>query len=308
MHRQLYVACAEQERSGIMRKIKIIISIIMIAALIVTISFVHANAVTLITDGAYTFADISDDYVALYGFDNSSDTLVVPEKLKTRYVNSVFDYAFEDNTSISHIDFSQCSGHFTEIGIRAFSGCTGLTGNLTIPSSVKTLGLAGFENTGLTSVNLNCKVRDIPNQLFNNNLYLEEVHLPINCETIGNLAFANCPKLKDVYFPSSVTSISESAFKSSDYVMFFCFKNTCAHNYAKSHGIPFEILDPVKGDTNGSDKIDINDATLIQKYKAGIINLSKTALRAADVNGDNQVTVRDATLIQMRIANIINEF
>lgn len=216
-----------------MDKTKKFLSIVLIAAFLVALLASHANAITLYNDGAYTFADIDDDYVALYGFDNSSDTLVVPEMFKNRYVKSVYDYAFEDNSEIKSIDFSQCSNLFYSIGIRAFSGCTALTGNLIIPKSVKSLGISAFEKSGVTSVNMNCRTQSIPIQLFNRCPNLEEVYLPINCESIDNLAFANCPKLENVYFPSSVTSISDSAFKDSDNVVFVCFRDTYVHNYAK---------------------------------------------------------------------------
>lgn len=55
------------------------------------------------------------------------------------------------------------------------------------------------------------------------------------------------------------------------------------------------------GDVNLDGKIDIMDATLIQKYLVGIENLSAVQLKAADINQDNCYTIADATAIQLYI-------
>lgn len=263
---------------------------------------------TLYTDGAYTFADIDADYVALYAFDNSSDTLVIPQRYNTQYVSSIYDYAFKDNKVIKTIDFTANKKRLNTIGVKSFMN-TNLTGELNLPASVHNLGLGAFQECdSITTAQINSNVKEIPAQLFYSCDNLETVYIPITAESIGNLAFADCPKLEDVYFPSSVTSISESAFNNSTKVVFNCFKNTYVHQYAVSHNISVELLDPEQGDANCNGVLDINDATTIQKSVAGIKQLSKTGSRAADVNGDGNITVRDATLIQMRLANIITDF
>lgn len=58
------------------------------------------------------------------------------------------------------------------------------------------------------------------------------------------------------------------------------------------------------GDAN-SDKIkDINDATKIQQYIAGIIPADNGVLIGGDVNGDGETDIRDVTKIQRDILNI----
>ena len=66
--------------------------------------------------------------------------------------------------------------------------------------------------------------------------------------------------------------------------------------------------DYLLGDVNGDGKISVLDATLIQKYLAGLVTLSDTQKAAADVNGDGSVSVIDATLIQKYIAGLISNF
>ena len=66
--------------------------------------------------------------------------------------------------------------------------------------------------------------------------------------------------------------------------------------------------DYLLGDVNGDGKISVLDATLIQKYLAGLVTFSDTQKAAADVNGDGSVSVIDATLIQKYIAGLISNF
>ena len=66
--------------------------------------------------------------------------------------------------------------------------------------------------------------------------------------------------------------------------------------------------DYLLGDVNGDGQVTVVDATLIQKYIAGLVTLSDTQKAAADVNNDGSVSVLDATQIQKYIAGLINKF
>lgn len=59
------------------------------------------------------------------------------------------------------------------------------------------------------------------------------------------------------------------------------------------------------GDVNLDQKVNIKDATAIQKYLAAIIKFSNEAISVADFDEDNRITVKDATAIQKFIAGII---
>ena len=61
------------------------------------------------------------------------------------------------------------------------------------------------------------------------------------------------------------------------------------------------------GDTNLDGKVNIKDATAIQKYAAGLAEFTEDALMVADVNVDEKVNVKDATAIQKYVAGIITE-
>ncbi len=284
--------------------------VLIIVVVFAVFSTTGVNAVTLFTDGAYTYADIDEDYVALYSFDNSSDTLVVQARSGSQYVSSIYNYAFLNNKTIKNVDFSANKKWLSYIGVKAFAN-SALSGELTLPSCVNEIGIGAFQDCDdVKSAIINCSVRDIPAQVFYECDKLESAYLPVLTENIGNLAFANCPKLKNVYLPSSVISISDTAFSGSDNVVFNCYKNTYAYNYAVEHNIPVVLVDPLLGDVNGDEEINIMDATIIQKKSLGIATADVVSNYdvVADVNRDGIVNIRDVTLIQMYVAGIITEF
>lgn len=83
----------------------------------------------------------------------------------------------------------------TEIGERAFYGCTSLT-SLVIPSSVTTIGQLAFRNcTNLTSIVISSGVINIQPSAFYDCTSLSSIELPSSIATIGGAAFYNCTGL-----------------------------------------------------------------------------------------------------------------
>ena len=60
------------------------------------------------------------------------------------------------------------------------------------------------------------------------------------------------------------------------------------------------------GDVDGDGVVNINDATLIQKYVAELVSLTPDQIKAADTNGDSDVNINDATMIQKYIAELVD--
>ncbi len=58
------------------------------------------------------------------------------------------------------------------------------------------------------------------------------------------------------------------------------------------------------GDANKDGKVNIKDATSIQKHIASIEILSEDALVLADADGDGTVNIKDATAIQKFVAGL----
>lgn len=60
----------------------------------------------------------------------------------------------------------------------------------------------------------------------------------------------------------------------------------------------------ILGDVNGDGKVNIKDATQIQKTVAKLVSLTDVEVIRADANGDGKVNIKDATVIQKFIAKI----
>ena len=136
----------------------------------------------------------------------------------------------------------------TEIGDRAFGGCTSLT-SITIPYSVKEIGWSAFDGcTSLIAINVatenqnyasvngvlynkdrttiiyypagktdkNYKILDGVTSVYDRAFYgctdLTRVIIPDSVTEIGNYAFIGCTSLTSITIPDSVTKIDYSAF------------------------------------------------------------------------------------------------
>ncbi len=66
--------------------------------------------------------------------------------------------------------------------------------------------------------------------------------------------------------------------------------------------------DYIYGDADLNDKVNVKDATTVQKYTAKMIALEGVAFAQSDVTGDMKVNIKDATSIQKLVAKIIDKF
>ncbi len=67
-------------------------------------------------------------------------------------------------------------------------------------------------------------------------------------------------------------------------------------------GMSFESY--AMGDANADGKLNVRDATIIQKDLANITDLSDAGVLVADVTNDGKVTIKDATAIQKQLAGL----
>ena len=100
----------------------------------------------------------------------------------------------------------------TEIGEKAFAGCSNLT-SITIPNSVKSIGDTAFAGcNGLTEFNIPNSVTSIGNNAFGGCSGLTSITIPNSVTSIGDYVFFGCSSLTEFTIPNSVTSIGSYAF------------------------------------------------------------------------------------------------
>lgn len=61
------------------------------------------------------------------------------------------------------------------------------------------------------------------------------------------------------------------------------------------------------GDVNGDGRVNVQDATMVQKYCASLVTLNDNAMITADSNRNGKVNIQDATLIQKFVAGLVAE-
>ena len=117
------------------------------------------------------------------------------------------------NTLITGCKNSVIPASVTNIGQRAFDGCTDLT-SIEIPAGVTTIGETAFYGcTGLTSIEIPAGMTDIGNDAFRDcsGLTSVTIYAP-SLTTYGNNAFANNGEGRKIYvFSNSLTTYKEHA-------------------------------------------------------------------------------------------------
>jgi hypothetical protein len=246
-----------------------------------------------------------------YAIGKAETTFDIPNS-----VTSIGYGAFEDCTNLTNVTIPNS---ITSIGSVAFRGCKNLT-SITIPNSITNMGLGAFEDCiSLTSVTIPDSVTSINNQTFWNCTSLASITIPNSITSIGEYAFDGCTSLTSVTIPSSVTSIGNKAFgyyydedldeyvKVEDFTI-YGYTNSRAERYANENGIDFISLgnNPMRlGDVNGDGKVNITDATEIQKYFVELLDFTDSQKSVADTNGDGEVDIADVTQIQKFLAQLI---
>ena len=153
------------------------------------------------------------------------EEITFPKSLKT-IGNSIF-YSY--NSTTLHTIILQENSNLESIGEQAFYNAV-LVGNLpntlnkieknafyyykgteiTIPSSVETIGNYAFQNSSLEEVTIHSDI--LGYGMFYNCQSLANVTMDGNIESIPEKCFGNCSSLSSITIPSTVTSIGASAF------------------------------------------------------------------------------------------------
>ncbi|MEE3333024.1 MAG: leucine-rich repeat protein [Ruminococcus sp.] len=251
---------------------------------------------------------IPDNYITIgdSAFSNCVNlkSIVIPP-----IIESIGEFAFYNCTALESVDMSRAT-EIEAIPYGAFSGCKALS-EVMIPPNLKKIKEYAFYNTAVESVDFPETVTDLSEGSFSECKVLKDVKLPTSLKKIGRRAFYNSRSIDEIFIPKSVTSIGEEAFEPMMYsnsISINVIKDSAAEEYCQKNNVQ-NIVSILFGDANNDGKLNISDATAVQKHVAGIAAIESLAVKdAADVSGDGKVTVRDATLIQMRVAGIITSF
>lgn len=171
-----------------------------------------------------------------------------------------------------------------------------------------------------SSISFPATVREIDGCAFYKCNDLTTVVLPERMVRVYGYEFLQCENLRDITFPKGIKQIYGIGYQIGggpgaggwiigdiDNVVIRGYTNSPAETYAKENGFTFISLGTINklGDSNSDNKVDITDATNIQRYLAEYeVNFSENEEIASDTNGDGHITISDVTEIQRFIADL----
>ena len=237
-----------------------------------------------------------------------TDTEVdVPRIIDNKLVVSFGNYCFANNSSVKSVI---TSSPLWTIGEYAFIDCTALEkfecnyGMKTIGIG------AFSGTSSLKDVNLEDSIITVVNPYTFLNSGIEHVELPETCTEIMKDAFAQCHELTSIFIPDSVTTIHEDAFRQSDNVVIYCNTDSYAHEFAEAKSIPYILLDSpntvrfLLGDADNDGVVTISDVTLIQRVLAELEQDDDGMIELRVTNGEEKLNIFNATEIQRYLARL----
>lgn len=258
-------------------------------------------------------------------------------------VKSIGSSAFYGCTSLAKLNFY---GGVESIGSNAFYGCTSLTDVVFNPQvSLSVIPRYCFSHCdSLTTIVLPKSVTSVSDYAFGSCKSLKDITIPSTVTEISPKAFFNSVNVtihgysgsaaerfaleNDISFvsigditvptdpvvvPTTAAEITTSAPTASSTVPSGT-QATDSSEPASSAGYT-DSTEPgttvvgniyLIGDADLSGTINIKDATVIQKYCAGLTNLDRIAKFVANCDGLGDVNVKDATLVQKYCAGFLN--
>ena len=153
-----------------------------------------------------------DGYVTITGYTGPADAdVVIPSAIEGLPVRVIGDDAFADRVDLTGT--LTIPGSVTTIGESAFFN-SGLTGRLTLPGSVTSLGAFAFAWTSFTGdLVIPGSITVIPEYAFWGAFFDGSLTIPNTVTSIGDYAFTDNWFAGALVIPDSVATIGESAFR-----------------------------------------------------------------------------------------------
>lgn len=253
---------------------------------------------------------IQEEY---YSFDDGFKYIINDDGAKTCTISG---YASDIYTNIIPKELNGYT--VTRIGDGAFKDMSQITGEVTLPSTIISIGNDAFSGCDfLTKIKLGKKVNSIGDRAFSNCTSLEGVSLG-NIEIIGDEAFKGCNVFtqKEIVMPSTLKKMGSDVFAEtnievikfvteippeveSDTFSKYSGKKvipTAFINYIGDAWSGSEVEGTMLGDLDRNEVVNANDAAIaLDLYKNG--NTTLEDLKLADVNRDAVINANDAAMI-----------
>ena len=133
------------------------------------------NYETIATEKGTLYADVSGEEAVIVGYEGEDEEITVPAEISGKKV--------------------------TEIGNEAFSGDSTCV-KITLPDSIKTIGISAFRRSGITQMEIPAGVEVIKRGAFSHTA-LTSVKLPDGLSFIGSIPFADCKSLSEIAISES---------------------------------------------------------------------------------------------------------
>ena len=150
--------------------------------------------------------------------------VIIPDATNGLPVTSIGDWAFyKPSSSLTNVTIPSS---VTSIGFSAFNNCTHLV-SIALPNSVTNLGLYVFSGcTSLTNVTLSTGLTSVATGAFSSCSNLASVVIPASVTSIGDWAFYRCTGLTGIYFRGNAPSVGASVLDGDNSVIVYYLPGT----------------------------------------------------------------------------------
>ena len=130
--------------------------------------------------------EIRQEKAIITGYQGTAHSVVIPDEISGYPVTEVGESAFVGNETIEVV---------------------------TVPNTVKRLGLGAFRGTRLAEISLPDSIEELCTACFRDCIYLKRVVLPRRITYLAEALFRGCTALKEVLVPDGVTEMKEAVFR-----------------------------------------------------------------------------------------------